>query len=103
MAVLALQAQSLHMVLVAEGHRLVGALALPRNHGERCNSSRVTPRAITSSPSTPGSPSQSIGAAFKYLRHECFPVSSSFADRMVRDVFAVTQVEVIFRLWTNNT
>jgi hypothetical protein len=92
------------MVLVAEGHRLVGALALPRNPRRALQLIQSHPQGNHQQPRQhQARPSQSIGAAFKYLRHECFPVSSSFADRMVRDVFAVTQVEVIFRLWTNNT
>jgi hypothetical protein len=93
-AVLALKAQSRHVMFVAEGNRLLRSLALASNpwgalqlieRYSKCNHNQTSQHQARSS--------QSIGAAVKYLRHECFPACCSLSSNLC------TQCWRSHRLW----
>src|ERR1039458_4059438 len=82
MTVLALNTQPLHVMLVAEGHRLVRALTLPRHPGRALQLIQGDPQSDHDQPrQNQAHASQGIGAAIKYLRHECVPCSIFFSWR----------------------
>ena len=72
--VLALQTQSLHVVLMAERHRLIRPLPLAGHPGRALQLVQRDPQGNHDQPRQyKAHASQSIGAAVKYLRHEYFP------------------------------
>jgi hypothetical protein len=99
-AVLALKAESRHVMFVAEWNWLFGSLALASNpwgalqlieRYSKCNHNQTSQHQARSS--------QSIGAAVKYLRHECFPACCSMSSYLCSPVLAVTRVvvRILFR------
>jgi hypothetical protein len=100
MTVLTLNAESLHMMLVAEGHGLVGALALPRDPGRALQAIQRDSHSDNDQPRQhQARASQSIGAAFEYLRHESYPCLIVRSGRAV--VLAVTWVVFKNNSWAN--
>jgi hypothetical protein len=89
-AVLALQPQPLHVVLVAERNGLVRTLALTRHPGRALQLVQRHPQCNhNQSRQHKARASQSIGATVKYLRHELFP--ARFTCRNAAAVLAVTR------------
>jgi len=67
------------MMFVAERHRLLRPLALPGNPWRALQLVQRNPESDHKKPRQhQAHPSQSIGAAIEYLRHECFPALFSF-------------------------
>jgi hypothetical protein len=75
MTVLALQAESLNVMLMAERHRLIRALTLPRNPRRALQLIQRDPQGNHDQPRQhQAHASQRVGAAVENLRHERFPV-----------------------------